>query len=33
MTPIAIATEDQLSEAIVLRLIEELSTPHEVSHK
>lgn len=32
MTPIAIATEDQLSEAIALRLIAELSTPHEVRH-
>ena len=33
MTPIAIATEDQLSEAIALRLIAEISTPHFVQHK
>ena len=33
MTPIAIATEDQLSEAIALRLIADISTPHLVQHK
>lgn len=33
MTPIAIATEDQLSEAIALRLIADISTPHFVQHK
>ena len=33
MTPIAIATEDQLSEAIALRLRADLSTPHFVQHK
>lgn len=33
MTPIAIATEDQLSEAIALRLISEIPTPHCVTHK
>lgn len=33
MTPIAIATEDQLSEAIALRLISEIPTPHFVQHK
>jgi hypothetical protein len=32
MTPIAIATEDQLSEAIALRLISEIPTPHVVQH-
>jgi hypothetical protein len=32
MTPIAIATEDPLSEAIALRLIAEISTPHVVQH-
>ena len=32
MTPIAIATEDQLSEALALRLIAELPGPHEVTH-
>lgn len=33
MTPIAIATEDQLSEAIALRLISEIQTPHFIQHK
>lgn len=33
MTPIAIATEDQLSEAIVLRLISEIPTPHQITFK
>ncbi len=33
MTPIAIATEDELSEAIALRLIAEVQTPHDVKHK
>lgn len=33
MTPIAIATEDQLSEAIALRLISEIPTPHRVTFK
>jgi hypothetical protein len=33
MTPIAIATEDQLSEAIVIRLISEISTPHYITFK
>ncbi len=33
MTPIAIATEDQLSEAIALRLIADLSTPHLIQHR
>jgi hypothetical protein len=33
MTPIAIATEDQLSEAIALRLISEIPTPHFIQHK
>lgn len=33
MTPIAIATEDQLSEAIAMRLIDEIQTPHQVAHK
>lgn len=33
MTPIAIATEDQLSEAIALRLISEISTPHFIQHR
>lgn len=33
MTPIAIATEDQLSEAITLRLIAEIPTPHFVQLK
>lgn len=33
MTPIAIATEDQLSEAIALRLISEIATPNCVTHK
>ncbi len=33
MTPIAIATEDQLSEAIVLRLISEIQTPHVIQHR
>jgi hypothetical protein len=32
MTPIAIATEDQLSEAIVLRMISDIPTPHVVRH-
>ena len=33
MTPIAVATEDQLSEAIALRLISEVPTPHTVTFK
>lgn len=33
MTPIAIATEDQLSEAIALRLIADIPTPHVVQLK
>ena len=33
MTPIALATEDQLSEAIALRLIAEVATPHHITHK
>lgn len=33
MTPIAIATEDQLSEAIALRLIAEIPTPHLIQHR
>jgi hypothetical protein len=33
MTPIAIATEDQLSETIALRLISEISTPHYITFK
>lgn len=33
MTPIAIATEDQLSEAIAMRLIAEIRTPYHVTHK
>lgn len=33
MTPIAVATEDQLSEAIALRLISEIPTPHYVAIK
>lgn len=33
MTPIAIATEDQLSEAIALRLIAEVKTPHQIALK
>jgi hypothetical protein len=32
MIPIALATEDQLSEAIALRLISEVQQPHEVTH-
>lgn len=32
MTPIAIATEDALSEAVALRLISEVKTPHYVTH-
>ena len=32
MIPIAIATEDQLSEAIALRLISEIPAPHVVQH-
>lgn len=32
MTPIAIATEDALSEAIALRLVAEVSVPHRVTH-
>lgn len=31
--PIALATEDELSEAIALRLIGELKKPHYISHK
>lgn len=33
MTPIALATEDQLSEAIALRLISEVTTPYQITHK
>jgi hypothetical protein len=33
MKPIAIATEDELSEAMALRLASELTEPHYVSHK
>lgn len=33
MTPITIATEDALSEAIALRLVAELQEPHYVAHK
>jgi hypothetical protein len=33
MTPIAIATEDQLSEAIALRLIADIPTPHFIQFK
>ena len=33
MTPIAIATEDELSEAIALRLIAELPQPHHITLK
>ena len=33
MIPIAVATEDELSEAIALRLISEVQQPHEVTHK
>jgi hypothetical protein len=33
MTPIAIATEDQLSEAIALRLIADIPTPHFIQLK
>lgn len=33
MTPISIATEDQLSEAIALRLISEVTWPHFVQNK
>lgn len=33
MTPIAIATEDQLSEAIALRLIADIPTPHFIQIK
>ena len=33
MIPIAVATEDELSEAIALRLISEVQQPHEVAHK
>jgi hypothetical protein len=32
MIPIAVATEDELSEAIALRLISELKLPHDVTH-
>lgn len=32
MIPIAVATEDELSEAIALRLISELKRPHHVTH-
>ncbi|MDD2546966.1 MAG: hypothetical protein PHI55_11910 [Burkholderiaceae bacterium] len=32
MTPIAIATEDELSEAVALRLVAEVDEPHEVKH-
>jgi hypothetical protein len=33
MTPIAVATEDELSEALALRLVSEIRTPHQVTHK
>ncbi|MEY4507229.1 MAG: hypothetical protein RL297_1807 [Pseudomonadota bacterium] len=33
MIPIALATEDELSQAIALRLISELKRPHRVIHK
>jgi len=33
MIPIALATEDELSEAIALRLISEVQLPHEITHK
>ena len=33
MTPIAIATEDSLSEAIALRLIADIPTPHFIQIK
>jgi hypothetical protein len=33
MIPISVATEDELSEAIALRLISELKRPHRVIHK
>lgn len=33
MIPIAVATADELSEAIALRLISELKRPHQVIHK
>ncbi len=33
MIPIALATEDELSEAMALRLISELKRPHHVMHK
>ena len=33
MIPIALATEDELSEAIALRLIAEVKRPHHVTHK
>lgn len=33
MIPIALATEDELSQAIALRLISELERPHSVIHK
>lgn len=33
MIPIAVATEDELSEAIALRLISEVQLPHEVTYK
>ena len=33
MIPIALATEDEVSEAIALRLISEVQQPHEVTHK
>ena len=33
MTPIAIATEDQLSEAVILRMMSEVPTPHFIQHK
>lgn len=32
MTPTAVATEDQLSEAIALRLIAEIESPHYITH-
>lgn len=33
MMPIALATEDALSEAVALRLISEVQVPHQVTHK
>jgi len=33
MTPIAVATEDQLSEAIALRLLADVQAPHYITHR